>query len=428
MKLMRKSLGGAMALALFFICSADLAHAQTNSSPQSLTWPARLSHRGDVWTAPADLPRKATAETEAPAVTQPDPLLDGASFEADENDWAHAYPKIVTFDPPGAVLTFAYAINPAGAIVGEYFDANGMVHGFLRELDGRFTIIDVPGHGIGAGLGTIAWSINPAGEIAGTYRDQNGAIHSFLRTRDGRFTSFDAPGAGTDGSQQQGTYAQNINPEGEIAGDYTDAANVYHGFVRTCDGRISEFDAPGAGTGAGQGIYVSNVDGVNGEGAVAGSYLDDLNVFHGFVRARDGEITEFDVPGAGSGAGQGTEVGGINERGENSGSYVDGNSVAHGFIRARDGSITTFDAPGAGSGPNQGTYPSNINSRGDVTAYYVDASGASHGFLRYRDGTVVTFDVPDAIGTFPNCNNAINAITGSYLDTKGALHGFLRTP
>ena len=72
--------------------------------------------------------------------------------------------------------------------------------------------------------------------------------HGFLRTPDdGTITTFDAPGAGTGPSQ--GTLAEDINPEGVIAGEYSDASNVVHGFLRTEDGAFTTFDVSGAGTG-----------------------------------------------------------------------------------------------------------------------------------------------------------------------------------
>jgi hypothetical protein len=40
---------------------------------------------------------------------------------------------ITTFDPPGSVATFPSMPNPAGAIVGTYFDASNVSHGFLLE-------------------------------------------------------------------------------------------------------------------------------------------------------------------------------------------------------------------------------------------------------------------------------------------------------
>jgi hypothetical protein len=54
----------------------------------------------------------------------------------------------------------------------------------------------------------------------------------------------------------------------------------------------------------------------------------------------------------------------------------------HGFVRGRDGAITAFDAPGAGTGTFQGTQPGAINPAGTVTGIYFDANNAVHGFLR----------------------------------------------
>jgi hypothetical protein len=44
-----------------------------------------------------------------------------------------------------------------------------------------------------------------------------------------------------------------INPAGVIVGSYTDASTVNHSFVRDANGAITTFDVPGAGTGPGQG-------------------------------------------------------------------------------------------------------------------------------------------------------------------------------
>ena len=69
-------------------------------------------------------------------------------------------------------------------------------------------------------------------------------------------------------------------------------------------GTVTVFDAPGAGTGAGQG---TNVWGINAEGAVVGLYQDGSGVEHGFVRSPRGRVTTLDAPGAGTLAGQGTD-------------------------------------------------------------------------------------------------------------------------
>ena len=47
----------------------------------------------------------------------------------------------------------------------------------------------------------------------------------------------------------QGTRAYAMNPSGAITGFFTDSANAAHGYVRSNQGVITVFDAPGAGTG-----------------------------------------------------------------------------------------------------------------------------------------------------------------------------------
>src|SRR5208337_797788 len=115
-----------------------------------------------------------------------------------------------------------------------------------------------------------------------------------------------------------------------------------------CKHKIITFDAPGAGTGAGQGTFPQGI--VAGD-AVAGYYVDANNLNHGFLRTADGTITTFDAPGAGTSAGQGTTVYGMNSSNAIVGIYWDTNNVGHGFLRHPRGTFTTVDAPGAGTGP-----------------------------------------------------------------------------
>jgi hypothetical protein len=289
---------------------------------------------------------------------------------------------ITEFDAPGAGTgtcqgTQGFAINSEGTIVGKTIDAGNVQHGMLRARNGAVTTFDVQG------MVTLATSINPEGTITGIYIDASNVVHSFLRAPDGAVTAVDVPGAGTGAFQGTAFCAVDcINPKGAIAGSYYDANNVGHGFVRAPDGIITTFDISAAGTGAFQGTYPG---GINPKGVIAGVYTDTNNVNHGFVRAPDGTITTFDVPDAGTGANQGTlPTGflGINPKGTITGGYVDANNVNHGFVRAPDGTITTFDVPDAGTGAGQGTSPLGINAEGAITGYYIDASNVGHGFLR----------------------------------------------
>jgi hypothetical protein len=136
--------------------------------------------------------------------------------------------------------------------------------------------------------------------------------HGFVRDTWGNITEFDAPDAGKiPDCQCQGTIPLTINDWGAITGFYLDPNNVYHGFVRDPRGKITEFDAPDAGTGTWQGTFMDGAyyccgHHINSEGAITGGYIDSGNVYHGFLRHPDGTFSEFEPPGAGTSPGPAT--------------------------------------------------------------------------------------------------------------------------
>jgi hypothetical protein len=302
---------------------------------------------------------------------------------------------ITTFDVPAAGAgpgqgTRVASLNPAGAIAGYYSDASDVFHGYLRAPDGTITTFDVPGAGTSPGLGTFAENINPAGVIAGNYEDDSFTVHGFVRAADGAITTFDAPGAGT--GNDRGTYVftvDNFNPAGAISGETLDVSDVWGAFVRSADGTIIPFEVPGGGISAFQGALTV---GINQAGTIAGDSIDGNNVAHGFVRTANGAIITFDAPGAGTGPGEagcsftdtcpGTGAENINPQGAITGHTVDDNGVNHGFLRAKNGAISTFDVAGAGTGSGQGTFPVCNNPVDAITGYYIDANDVNHGFLR----------------------------------------------
>jgi hypothetical protein len=314
---------------------------------------------------------------------------------------------------------------------------------FAMAQSPKIIEFDAPGAGdtLGSGLGTQGEDINPAGVITGLYADANNVMHGFLRTPQGRLFTFDAPGAGTvpnlyfKGTPAgtyggQGTYAMSINPEGAIAGSYLDENSLGHGFVRAPDGKFTSFDDPDAGTATYQGTFAWNI---NPAGVIAGNYWDSSTVRHGFVRTPDGKFTNFDPPGSVS-----TFVSlatCINPAGAVTGAYLDADGVEHGFVRAPDGKITEFDVPGAGTEGGQGTGPASINAEGAVTGSYITGDNVTHGFVRAPDGRITTFDVPGAgtngsqgQGTCPEAINDWRAVTGQYYDSNDVAHGFVRAP
>ena len=116
---------------------------------------------------------------------------------------------------------------------------------------------------------------------------------------------------------------------------------------------ITTFSAPGAGTGAGQG---TGGFGINPQGTVVGSYLDDGNVFHGYQCVSGcgspSTFTTFNAPGAGTAANQGTITFSNNVFGVTVGFYVDASNVAHGFVTAAPfKNFATLNEPDAGKAP-----------------------------------------------------------------------------
>jgi predicted membrane protein len=322
-----------------------------------------------------------------------------------------------TFDVPGAVNGLVLsAPSMAGAITGSYFDANFVLHGFLRASNGIIATFDVPG----AVNGTFASGINPKGAITGLYFDVNSVAHGFLRTTNGAFTTFDVTGA------VNGTFPQSINPEGVIIGGYQDANFVAHGFLRTRNGAITTFDPPGS-------TFTVPVA-IEPQGVIVGTYQDANFVGHGFLRASNGAITTFDVTGAVNG----TFPQSINPEGAITGDYflpISGNPFGgnfRGFVRAPDGTFATFDAA---------TYPpccifsfpNGITPAGVITGSFNDGFNINHGFLRASDGTITTFDAPGAgtgnfQGTLPSGITPGGEIVGSYIDTNNLSHGFIFIP
>ena len=208
-----------------------------------------------------------------------------------------------------------------------------------------------------------------------------------------------------------GTFPTAINKRGEVTGYCIDSIAVAHGFIRDARGRITVFDAPGAGPLQRQGTLATDI---NNDGTIVGFYIDNKLLHHGFVRDPNGALTKLDAPGAGAGlgppvmghpellSGQGTLATSVNDEGTISGYFIDAKDVRHGFLRDKLGTFLVFDAPGGGD-----TVPESINDSGEVAGTYDDpptivnnihfrsySSGAVHGFLRDANGKVTLCDLP----------------------------------
>ena len=108
-------------------------------------------------------------------------------------------------------------INDLRQLVGYYTDATSTLVGFLRQPNGQFVSVIVPG-----ALSTQVFGINDCGIVVGFYADSSTA-HGFYG-RPGNLHGFDLPGAAA-------TFAQGINNEGRIVGRYATADGAPHAFV-----------------------------------------------------------------------------------------------------------------------------------------------------------------------------------------------------
>jgi hypothetical protein len=332
----------------------------------------------------------------------------------------------------GAEGTIVYAINAAGTMVGEYIDSSDSANAYMRTKGGVDTVLDIPGS-----TEATATGINTAGVITGAYADSGGVAQGFSLATDGTVTSFSAPGAGN--GKGQGTIPRAINAGGVIAGVYDDSLGVSHAFVRSAAGKITEISPKGAGTGADEGtfltiLFFSNGPIINKAGDIVGYYIDKAGLYHGFLRSAKGTITDINAPGAGTAKDEGTIASGINTSGTIVGSYRDANNAWHGYLLATDGTFTDINA-GLGTDSTNGTFAYGINDSGVVTGAYGNADiNAAEGFVRAADGTITDFVAPDAgdkgngQGTWPVVVNDSGDIAGLVLDDNQVFHGFIRTP
>jgi len=242
------------------------------------------------------------------------------------------------------------------------------------------------------------------------------------------------------------TRPEGINDNGQISGDYADAAGIFHGFIDN-NGAFSAINYPGAvntvtngginntnllvgsySNGGGLNAYVdsngvftslnvpsastSGASGINDQGQIVGWGINGSY----FAFVLNGNVyTTFRVPGSIS-----TVAADINNSGQIVGWFS--NPSDNGFLLS-NGVYTTIDYPGAVYSDAYG-----INNKGQVVGTYVDSNGQTHGFL-WSGGVFTTIDDPSANGyTRPMGINDNGQIVGYYLDAAGLTDGFEADP
>jgi hypothetical protein len=270
-----------------------------------------------------------------------------------------------TFQVPGAVGTYPVSINDSETITGYYTEPAGTQGGFVRSADGAVETFQVPGSIVTEPVG-----INSAGEVVGYYEFTAGVPQAFIRSADGQITTFAAP---TDASPTN-KIAQPaaINDAGEIVGNYPDVPQGSRVFVRSTGAMTTFSVSDGA-------AYSTVATGINASGAIvfygSSQVTPDAPASGAFLRSADGMITTFSAPGMLMPSSLG-----INASGTILGNYTIPATPtdSHGFVRSEEGVVNSFDPPRSSS-----TTATSINDLGVITGYYTDESSkVVSGFLR----------------------------------------------
>jgi hypothetical protein len=335
-------------------------------------------------------------------------------------------PPLISFQVPDSRATYPLSINEAATVTGYSINNSGVSSGFVRYEDGQIITFDVPGS-----VATIPLSINSAGDITGYYNLPGDTPQGFVRSPEGKITTFGNP---ADTGSPASFWAQPvaINVAGEIIGNYPDVALASLVFLRSAAGVVLTFSLS-------LGAHYSTVaTGLNASGAIVGyASSQSLNLAEGFLWSGQGPppnpgggFTPIAVAGS-----TGTFPTGINADGTVVGCYAAGN-LYHYFVRARDGIVKTLYIPG--TVPNCiavfapgfiAVVPQTIlvNDQGTIIGYTTNAAQIATAFIRLENGVVTTFHYAGSKQTIPTSINNCDVVTG-YYSQGSEIVGFIREP
>jgi hypothetical protein len=205
---------------------------------------------------------------------------------------------------------------------------------------------------------------------------------------------------------------EHINAGGTVVGYYSTASDYglpLHGFIRSPNGIITTYDAPGATS------YTVLVS-INDAGGMIGYFYGGGSYDTHFKLSPKGVLTPISVPG---------DPTAINLEGQ----IVGNANLQQGYIWfPKQNLATVFTYPEGGVGQEYLT----INNLGTVSGTWAATAttSVSHGFIRSRDGVITSFDPPGSANTVATGLNNLNVITGFYYTCAacGDGFGFIRYP
>jgi hypothetical protein len=193
-----------------------------------------------------------------------------------------------TLTTPGTTAT-AFGINDKGNIVGQYVSAVAAPGFFLASNNSNGLItINAP-----SGPNTVnAQGVNNNGQIVGFYVGTDGQVHGFMANTSAAIGSTLTGNAiadptiptipGEPGATFVFSQVLGVNDQGLAVGYFGDSTTSQHGyFYDTNTGVYTFLDDPSEGFNGG--VEVTQITGISNSGEIAGFYSDANGVFHGFV-------------------------------------------------------------------------------------------------------------------------------------------------
>ena len=210
-----------------------------------------------------------------------------------------------TYDFPGSVNTFFYALDNTGKAAGHYKDIDGLYHGVILE-GGKLRQYDFPG----AAETHIYGISDETGALSGNIVDAAGITHAFS----GELT-ITFPGA-------VNTYGDFVNAAGAVVGSYIDADGMFHGFIRNPDGSFTTIDLPEMPN-----LRFLFVNTITDFGVVGFRARAANDILRSYILMPDGTLYEVRVPGSVI-----TVVRNVNQDGSIVGYYDLADGRRHGFL------------------------------------------------------------------------------------------------
>ncbi|MCY3551982.1 MAG: T9SS type A sorting domain-containing protein [Candidatus Poribacteria bacterium] len=210
-----------------------------------------------------------------------------------------------TYDFPGSLNTYFYALDNAGKAAGHYKGPDDLYHGVILE-GGELQQYDFPG----AAETNIYGLSDETGALSGNIVDETGVSHAFSGDLIITF-----PGA-------VNTYGDFVNAAGAVVGSYVDADGMFHGFIRHPNGSFTTIDLPEMPN-----LEFLFVNTITDHGLIGFRAKAANDILRSYILLPDGTLYEVRFPGSIS-----TVVRNVNQDGSIIGYYDLPDGRRHGFV------------------------------------------------------------------------------------------------